>query len=145
MSDAIERLLRRKEEIESVVLGDVNHMNLIELEAMVLHHAQQIKDIAAHLLELKRLVTPMMMFNPQMPTKLVGPNLVEVLNAAGFYQKKEWVGLTDDELLDAYGWRALVENNRLWGDSDPMLEKARQDVLVGLRKTEAKLKEKNGG
>ena len=35
-------------------LGDLDHMNLIQLEAMVLHHAQQIKDIAKHLLELQR-------------------------------------------------------------------------------------------
>ena len=47
--------------------------------------------------ELKRLVTPMMEFNQRMPTKIVGPNLVNVLSAAGFYQKKEWVGLTESE------------------------------------------------
>jgi hypothetical protein len=44
------------------------------LNPMVLKHDQQIKDIAAHLLELKRLVTPMMEF-----------------------KRREWVGLTDDE------------------------------------------------
>ena len=33
----------------------------------------------------------------QMPTKIFGPNLVGILNAAGFYRKKEWVGLTEDE------------------------------------------------
>ncbi len=38
---------------------DVNHMNLVELEAMTLLHKQQIKDIEKHLLELKQLVTPM--------------------------------------------------------------------------------------
>ena len=32
------------------------------------------------------------------PTKIFGPNLVEVLNSAGFYQKKEWVGLTKVEI-----------------------------------------------
>lgn len=75
MSDVLKRLIRRKESIESVVLGDVNHMNLIELEAMVLHHKQQIKDIAKHLLELKQLITPMMEF-----------------------KRREWVGLTDEEI-----------------------------------------------
>jgi len=35
------------------------------LNAMVLNHEQQIKDIAAHLLELKQLVTPMMEFKPE--------------------------------------------------------------------------------
>ena len=112
-------------------------MNILDtrenLNAMVLKHEAEIQ-------ELKRLVTMQ-----QMPTKIVGPNLVGVLNAAGFYKKEAWVGLTDEELLEAYGWRALVENNRLWGESDPMLEKARQDVLVGLRKVDVKLKAKNGG
>jgi hypothetical protein len=34
-----------------------------------------------------------------MPTKIVGPNLEQILNAAGFY-KREWVGLTDAELAE---------------------------------------------
>jgi len=45
------------------------------LNPMVLKHEQQIKDIAAHLLELKRLVTPMMEF-----------------------KRREWVGLTNEEI-----------------------------------------------
>ena len=45
----------------TVRLGNLDHMNLIQLEAMVLHHAQQIKDIAAHLLELKQFTA---MFKP---------------------------------------------------------------------------------
>ena len=61
----------------------------------------------------------------QMPTKICGPNLVGILNAAGFYRKKEWVGLTDDEKHDCYlkidVWSRCVEA------------------------VEAKLKEKNGG
>ena len=57
-------------------LGDLNHMNLIQLEAMVLKHEQQIKDIAAHLLELKQLITPMMEF-----------------------KRGGWVGLTVNEKL----------------------------------------------
>ena len=32
-----------------------------------------------------------------MPTKIFGPNLEEILNAAGFY-RREWVGLTEDEI-----------------------------------------------
>jgi hypothetical protein len=56
-------------------IKDIKHLNPVELEAMVLHHAQQIKDIAAHLLELKRLVTPMMEF-----------------------KRSGWVGLTGDEI-----------------------------------------------
>ena len=61
----------------------------------------------------------------QMPTKICGPNLVSMLNAAGFYRKKEWVGLTDDEKHDCYLkidlWSRCVEA------------------------VEAKLKAKNGG
>jgi len=34
---------------------------------------------------------------PEMPTKIFGPNLEQILNAAGFY-RREWVGLTDDEI-----------------------------------------------
>ena len=83
---------------------DVNHMNLQELEAMTLLHKQQIKDIAAHLLELKQLVTPMMEF-----------------------KRREWVGLTDDEMkqcsYDAEGF---------------MIERE-----VAMAAVEAKLKEKN--
>tara|TARA_R110000868_G_scaffold101051_1_gene278174 strand:+ start:1168 stop:1410 length:243 start_codon:yes stop_codon:yes gene_type:complete len=79
-------------------------MNLVELEAMTLLHKQQIKDIAAHLLELKQLVTPMMEF-----------------------KRREWVGLTDDEMkqcsYDAEGF---------------MIERE-----VAMAAVEAKLKEKN--
>tara|TARA_R110000868_G_scaffold69579_1_gene204710 strand:+ start:98 stop:460 length:363 start_codon:yes stop_codon:yes gene_type:complete len=74
--------------------------------------------------ELKRLVTPMMEFNQRMPTKIVGPNLVNVLSAAGFYQKKEWVGLTDDEI-----WQE-------W--SSP-----KDSAIDFARAIEAKIKEKN--
>jgi hypothetical protein len=56
-------------------IKDIKRLNPVELEAMVLHHDQQIKDLAAHLLELKQLVTPMMEF-----------------------KRREWVGLTDDEI-----------------------------------------------
>ena len=56
-------------------------MNILDtrenLNAMVLKHEQQIKDLAAHLLELKRLVTQMMEF-----------------------KRSGWVGLTGDEIED---------------------------------------------
>ena len=58
-------------------IKDIKHLNPVELEAMVLNHEQQIKDLAAHLLELKSLVTPMMEF-----------------------KRREWVGLTGDEIED---------------------------------------------
>ena len=92
-------------------IKDIKRLNPVELEAMVLKHDQQIKDLAAHLLELKQLVTPMMEFKP--PTKIFGPNLEQILNAAGFYRKKEWVGLTEDEKYDCYlkidVWSRCVE------------------------------------
>ena len=60
----------------------------------------------------------------QMPTKICGPNLEETLNAAGFYKKKEWVGLTDDEI-----WQE-------W--SSP-----KDSAIDFARAIEAKLKDKN--
>lgn len=60
------------------------------------------------------------------PTKLLGPNLVELLNSAGFYRKKEWQGLTGDEVNEC---AAGCHN----GNS----------VQDAIRKAEAKLKEKN--
>ena len=71
-----------REKLDAVV-GDVNHMNLIELEAMVLKHEQQIKDIAKHLLELQQYME---------------------------FKRREWVGLTDegiDELACA-----MVKGNK---------------------------------
>jgi hypothetical protein len=38
-------------------------------------------------------------------SKIFGPNLEEILNHAGFYEKREWVGLTDEE-IDA-AWRSV--------------------------------------
>ena len=35
------------------------------------------------------------------PRKLLGPNLEEVLNSAGFYKKRGWVNLTDEEISAA--------------------------------------------
>ena len=88
---------------------------------VVVRHEKEIQ-------ELKRLVTPMMEFETRMPTKLVGPNLVEILNAAGFYKKKEWVGLTDDEID--------VADMQTW-DEDHM------GIHDFAHAIEAKLKEKN--
>jgi hypothetical protein len=64
----------------------------------------------------------------QQPTKIFGPNLEEILNGAGFYRKREWVSLTDEEVSDAI-----------------------DDVLEGggwldvARALEAKLRDKNHG
>jgi hypothetical protein len=98
------------------------------LNEMVLRHEKEIQ-------ELKRLVTPMMEFKQEMPTKICGPNLVGVLNSAGFYQKKEWVGLTGPEVDEAY--RSVSDKDWAIGG----LANAR----VFFCAIEAKLKEKNGG
>ena len=65
----------------------------------------------------------------QMPTKICGPNLVGMLNAAGFYKKKEWVGLTDEEITEIRlkMFDAVATNYETY------------------RAIEAKLREKNNG
>ena len=62
----------------------------------------------------------------QMPTKICGPNLVGILNAAGFYRKKEWVGLTGTEI------------NHIFAANVGYPERMMKEV-------ETLLKEKNGG
>ena len=59
------------------------------------------------------------------PTKIFGPNLEEILNSAGFYRKKPWVGLTKGE------------SQKLWFD---YCERNWDDTIYAI---EAKLKEKN--
>jgi len=104
------------------------------IAALVLQHEQQIKDIAAHLLELKQLVTPMMEFKPKQPTKISAD--YERGFDDGFILRKEkdgkreWVGLTDDE--KAY-------SNRNY------LGKSAEAWQGGVEWAEAILKEKNGG
>jgi len=51
--------------------------------------------------------------------------------------EREWVGLTDEELLQAYGWR-LASGAPNW-----LLEEAKQELLGALRKVEASIREKN--
>jgi hypothetical protein len=67
-----------------------------------------------------------------MPTKIVGPNLEQILNAAGFY-KREWVELTIDESSELYN-----KNYDLYATDMPI-----GDFLMIRREIEAKLKEKN--
>ena len=63
-------------------IKDIKRLNPVQQEAMVLKHEQEIKDIAKHLLKLNK------------------------------KEKKEWVGLTDDEKQAAYiivdGWSNCV-------------------------------------
>ena len=46
--------------------------------------------------EIDELRQALIMF--QHSTKIFGPGLEELLNSAGFYRKREWVGLTDGEI-----------------------------------------------
>ena len=64
------------------------------------------------------------------PTKIFGPGLEELLNSAGFYRKREWVGLTDEEL------KPLCDENHI------MFGAYTVDFIQAI---EAKLKEKNHG
>ena len=55
------------------------------------------------------------------------------------FKQRPWVGLTDEELLQAYGWK-LASGAPNW-----LLDEAKQELLGALRKVESKLKEKNNG
>ena len=124
-------------------IKDIKRLNPVELEAMVLKHEQQIKDIAAHLLELKRLVTPMMEFKQEksknepvawlvtyggltqvaytQPTQVVDTHYKPLYAVP---PQREWVGLTGDEIED-------LPKGGTWWET--------------IRAAEAILKEKNGG
>jgi hypothetical protein len=112
-------------------IKDIKHLNPVELEAMVLHHEQQIKDLAAHLLELKQRVTPMIEFKREQPTK-ISPDYEGYFDEEFILRKekdgKPWVGLTDDEI-----------------NSIPFPESGTATLLDIVRIIEATLKEKNGG
>lgn len=68
----------------------------------------------------------------QEPVALCGPNLEQILNAAGFYKRK-WVGLTNEEMSELYN-----KNYDLY-DTDMTF----MDFFMVQREVEAKLKEKN--
>jgi len=62
---------------------------------------------------------------------------IDALDKAIADAELKWVGLTDEELLQAYGWR-LAQGAPNW-----LLEEAKQELLGALRKVEASIKEKN--
>ena len=96
-------------------IKDIKRLNPVGLEAMVLKHEQQIKDLAAHLLELKQLVTPMMQFKQDAVAKADYERGFD----DGFFLRNEkdgkrtWVGLTEEEKYDCYlkidVWSRCVE------------------------------------
>ena len=68
-------------------------------------------------------------------TKIFGPGLEKLLNSAGFYRKREWVGLTADEI-----WKC----NKASGSAVEFhICYEHQNVLDFAEAIEAKLKEKN--
>ena len=97
---------------------------------LAVKHEQQIKDIAAHLLELKRLVTPMMEFKREKPTTMGMEYAANFESAEKLLEKKEWVDLTVNE--------KLYSNSRYAG-------KCAEAWHGGVEWAEIKLKEKNGG
>ena len=142
---------------------DIFNTTQQKINNMVLCHEQQIKDLAAQLLELKQSmamfkpgmsvtqgdVTPMMEF--KQPTKIFGPNLEGTLNAAGFYKKinaagfykkinaagfykkKEWVGLTEQQI------KILLSDSKCWiGDDCSM-----PNLNYIVRLVESTLRDKN--
>lgn len=86
----------------------------------------QIEQLERHIAHLDKQLQDVVLAKPKMPTKIIGPNLEEILNAAGFYRgdavccndyekcikpctpkgrwlaekelRKEWVGLTEDDI-----------------------------------------------
>ncbi len=69
------------------------------------------------------------------PTKIFGPGLEELLNGAGFYRKREWQGLTADEI-----WKC---NKAKSGAVEFHICYEHQNVLDFAESIESKLKEKN--
>jgi hypothetical protein len=57
----------------------------------------------------------------------------------------EWASLTDDELLKTYGWEfeSYGQSDRSSSLGQSIVDEAKQEIIDGLRKVEAKLKEKN--
>ena len=59
--------------------------------------------------------------------------------------QREWVSLTDEELLKTYGWQfeSYGQSDRPSSLGQSIVDEAKQEIIDGLRKVEAKLKEKN--
>jgi len=137
---------KQENELQKEITQNTQNKNTAphdRITALVLKHEQQIKDIAAHLLELKQLITPMMEFKQEksknepvawlvtygglthveytQPTQVVDTHYQPLYIAL----HRPWVGLTDDEIWTLH-------------DSYPNPVEFARDI-------EAKLLEKNGG
>jgi hypothetical protein len=120
-------------------IKDIKRLNPVELEAMVLKHEQQIKDIAAHLLAGKTLdaaIDRELVLKTGIPKTGIpvddcnqGLSLIELKQlVTPMMERREWVGLTDDE-------KAYSNTN--------YLGKSAEAWHGGVEWAEAKLKEKN--
>jgi hypothetical protein len=73
-------------------------------------------DIERLLLELERDICwcGVPLTKPDIPTKIFGPNLEQILNAAGFY-RREWVALTHADLMKEFGYTDELLRNTAYG------------------------------
>ena len=76
----------------------INAQDLLDMQANALFGKKE-WSLNVGLVEQKGDV-PLYTIPPEQPTKIFGPNLEELLNGAGFYKKKDWVGLTEDEAIE---------------------------------------------
>jgi len=113
---------------------------------LAVKHEQQIKDIAAHLLELKRLVTPMMQFKPEKSLQEpVGWLHWLTVDGERFPQLTLMPRTDKDEPLytsPKHTWVGLMENEKECSNTN-YLGKSAEAWHGGVDWAEARLKEKN--
>jgi hypothetical protein len=65
----------------------------------------------------------------------------------GERKKKEWQGLTDEEMLNAYAPNRIPDSaySNMGEDLKKIHDATKEEMLSGLRAIEAKLREKNSG
>ena len=90
-------------------------------------------DVLGVLTQIDNMTCGLELAKPEMPTKIFGPNLEQILNAAGFY-RREWVGLTDEERNEM---RSIVQGHT-------KIDAPTYGLTLQYA-TEEVLKEKNGG
>ena len=82
-----------------------DHQERIISERMIQERMQE---------EIDELRQALIMF--QHSTKIFGPGLEELLNSAGFYRKREWVGLHGSEVPDTYKYDVMFMEGWLWAE-----------------------------
>jgi len=79
------------------------------------------------------------------PTKILGPNLEEILNRAGFYKKCEWQGLTDEEIDECERLATIRHQRHKYSVRGQIITPADGLEWHFAQAIEAKLKERNHG